>query len=312
MRHKASSLKVKKRRNQPDEDPKLPAWFRFEKYCDMADFGAERWHRAITSRQICASQLRDMKEPEPIFPQWNAPVLQALASLRSNPIRDLPTPLYAHPPFDACHKIWHADVRTVRPMTFWDLCVIDRDIKTTRTPCEIEEIRKVANKLFSLGAIHVLYPPPEWMESDLPLDCFSTDAVPLMVDSRFPNALLRKHFELYLQALRRHKKGQPRPSTRHSPDPQTWTRLQLLPCMDLLLWGKQNEHRMTNSRIARLIYMDEEQVRKTIRPLAAGLLVLPGGTVGGHVDLERIRAQATENRIHRRQVRSQKNKRMHE
>jgi hypothetical protein len=312
MRRKASTLKDKRRETQRDDGPELSRWFRLEKYRQTADFDAERWHRAITVRQICASHLRDMTDPEPIFPQWNTPVLQALESLRSNPIGGLSEESYTRPPFDACHKIWFTDVRAVRPMTFWDLCVIGRNIETIRTSGAIEEIARVAKELLLLGAIHVLYPAPPWMENALPLDCVSMNAVPLMVDFRFPNATLKDHFDLYLQELRRHQKAQPRESNRHSPDPKEWSRLQLLPCMDLLLWGQQNERKMTNSKIGRLIDLDEEQVRKTIRPLGAGLLLLPGGGLGGQVDLERIRAQATQDRIQRSQVRAQTNKKMRE
>jgi hypothetical protein len=62
---------------------KIPEWFSLGKYCRAATLDAAGWYRQITVRQVCGSLLRDMRDPNPIFPGKDAVVRHALTSLRA-------------------------------------------------------------------------------------------------------------------------------------------------------------------------------------------------------------------------------------
>jgi uncharacterized protein DUF6387 len=98
--------------------------------------------------------------------------------------------------------------------------------------------------------------------------------VPVVIDLRFPNRVLKKHFGQHLQRLRRGPRGKPEEAGRKSPDLKEWARIGVLPCMDLLLWAEEEEGSITDRFIADALEKDlyDDHVRKTIRPLAMALL----------------------------------------
>lgn len=77
----------------------LPEWFDLKKYERAAALDAENWNFQIAIRSICFHHLCVMRSPEPYLPEWDAPILKALASLRSNPIAVANSPPFDHEVF---------------------------------------------------------------------------------------------------------------------------------------------------------------------------------------------------------------------
>jgi hypothetical protein len=65
----------------------LPEWFDLKKYERAAALDAESWNFQIAIRCTCFDHLCRMQSPAPYPPEWDGPILEALTSLRSNPIR---------------------------------------------------------------------------------------------------------------------------------------------------------------------------------------------------------------------------------
>jgi len=289
---------------------KIPKWFSLGKYHQTATLDAAFWYGQITVRRVCSSQLRDMRDPHPIFPERDAVVRLALTSLREDPIADL-----THRPFDDdvfsfCRNLGSPNVPVVRSMTYWDFCGIDSRIRRILPENQVDQAQKIAHTLSSHGAVALLYPSPEWMEADLKTECFWGGLNPLVIDLGFPNSVLVQHFELHLQNLRRRKERKPE-TRKHSPDVEEWFRLGVLPCMDLLLWEDEQQCRITNRLITDALALgsNDDKVRKTIRPLAMSLLRVPGAGLDGVVHLERLRALAYQDWVEQRETRARRSRR---
>jgi len=93
-----------------------------KKYQRAVALDAAAWYQHILIRQVCSSQLRDMRDANPLFTEWHGPVKQALAILRENPLADLTQPLFHGTTFSFCSDFGVDDKAVVRSMTFWDLC----------------------------------------------------------------------------------------------------------------------------------------------------------------------------------------------
>jgi hypothetical protein len=281
---------------------KFPGWFSLGKYERIAGLDAAGWYGQITVRQICASQLRDIGDPNPIFPERDDTIRQALTSLREDPICDLTCSPFDDGAFSYCRNLKFPEVPVVRSMTFWDFCGIDSRIRKTLPQYQVDEADRLAGYLSS-EPIAVLYPPPEWLKADLRSECFFGKVIPVMIDPQFPNSVLRQHFEMHLRRLRRQEKKIPEVN-RHSPDLCEWCRLGVLPCMDLLLWEDERKVSLTNRAIADALGTDEGKVRKTTRPLARVLLQMRGADVDGFVHLSRLRSRAYQDSVQRQEIRT--------
>jgi hypothetical protein len=288
---------------------KIPEWFSLRKYCRAASLDAAGWYGQITVRQVCGSLLRDMRDPNPIFPEKDALVRHALTSLRAEPIGDLTHSPFDDDAFSFCGNFTFPNVPVVRSMTFWDFCGVDSRIRRVLPANEVDQSHEIARNLSSHGAEAVLYRPPKWMEADLKSECFWGGLIPLVIDLRFPNSLLVHHFELHLQNLRRREPRKPETS-KHSPDVGEWARLGVLPCMDLLLWEDEQQCRISNRLItdALALRSSDDKVRKTIRPLATTLLHMPGAILDGLVHLSRLRALAHQDSVQRKEIRARRSR----
>jgi hypothetical protein len=133
------------------------------------------------------------------------------------------------------------------------------------------------------------------MRSIVELEDFKglSTAVPVMVDLTFSNSLLKRHFEMHLQLLRRNPYARTSLARMKSPNFREWTKMGVLPCMDLLLWAEGEDGRIPDSVIADALgpegEVDEVMVRKTIKPISKGLL---DPRSGSRVDFARLRALA--------------------
>jgi hypothetical protein len=277
----------------------LPSWFRVGRYREVERFSALDWYGQVTLRQGCFAQLLNIREPVPILPEWNHAVQEALAHMRKNPICDLTRPPFDHEPFSYWRDVGFTWAPVVRPMTFEDLYLIDWRVRRSLQPHQIAEAQQMAS---DQSPVSILRLRPEWMRAKIDEECLGHGYMPIMIDLGFPNHLLAKHFKRHIQQLRHTSKAESKESGKKSPNLKTWGRIGILPCMDLLLWAEEERSRIPDSLMANALApegdLDEEQVRKTIRPLAMALLRPLGDSTAN----DRLRAQgfAEWNRLQRR------------
>jgi hypothetical protein len=127
----------------------------------------------------------------------------------------------------------------------------------------------------------------EWLNNDVVAvraeDVFAGPAVvvPVMVNLSFPNLVLREHFDIHLQRLRLDH-GRPAAARSHEPDLREWEQMGVLPCLDLLLWSKEQRRSMPESVLVSALgrggQTDKDTIRRTVRPLAVNLLSPGGGS----------------------------------
>jgi hypothetical protein len=286
----------------------VPQWFLLKNYQGATDLDAAGWYAQIGIRLLCFGLLREMRSPDPIFPEWNDPVQEALSRMRENPICDLNSSPFDHVAFSYFRSIEPLEVPVVRSMTLKDLYRIDSRVRRNLTQAQIDEAQEIANDR-RLG-IHFRFEHPNWMQATVDEECFGTRQMPLVIDLNFPNYILKEHFETHLQKLRRHREGKREEAGKHSPDLREWAKIGILPSMDLLIWEEEAGGRIPDGRLADALsadcVLDEERVRRTIRPLAMGLLEQ---SVEGSIALSRIRARAYSDRIQRQLVHDRKSTR---
>jgi hypothetical protein len=272
----------------------LPSWFRVVRYRAVQRFGAVDWYGQITLRQVCHSHLLRMRkpgEPDTILQAWNDAVREALTRMRENPICDLNHAPYDHEAFSFCRNVGFPQVPVVRSMTLEDLYSTNWLVQRNLQPHQIAQAQQMASNKSSSSILRFLF-CPEWMSAKVDDECLGHGYMPIMINLDFPNHLLAKHFMRHVQELRCSSKGKSKESGKKSPDLKTWERTGLLPCMDLLLWAEENRSRIPDSMIANALApevdLDEEQVRKTLRPLATELLKPMGDSTAD----DRLRALA--------------------
>jgi hypothetical protein len=183
-------------------------------------------------------------------------------------------------------------------MMLRDLCRIKNAMEGQLSPEQIRAMRKYESSDFPVFQFHngsLDTPVPD-------AGNFLWHDLPLMIDLRYPNSVLIEHFKAYLQMLRKDPRGKPEEAAKHSPDLTKWASQGLLACMDLILWAEEKGCRISDSRLVKALNpdpyddisedggVDEESVRKTIRPLAKELL---DWRTYPHVDIDRLRAIAS-------------------
>jgi hypothetical protein len=256
----------------------IPEWFHLDRYnrCGQLDYAG--WFTQISIRRVSFSQLRDMKAPYDgtrILPEWDEPVMRALASIRESPICDTGSGPFNKKPFTG----YDARSSVVRSMTLQDLYKIERKVRLTLTPEQIQYARKLTEDASPSGILRFLY-CREWMYGTIDGECISIGPLPVMIDLSFPNRVLITHFEKHLRRLRTISGGRPREAAHKFPDLKRWSSMGVLACIDLLLWGIERNARIPDRLIADALQsqrynveeVDEEKVRKTLRPLALNLV----------------------------------------
>src|SRR5208282_620349 len=252
----------------------LPEWFNLKKYERAAALDAESWNFQIAIRCACFDHLCIMRSPKPYLSEWDGPILKALDSLRSNPIATANSPPFDDAAFSWCYE---TPVAAVRPMTRWDLYNIDLAVKLGFTPAEAELYHELVTDESPFAIVSVVnLALNDWRHSTVDKDCIPSTTLPIMIDLRFPNKVLKQHFEIHLQRLRRRRGGRPEEAKKQSPDLDKWGKVGILPCVDLLLWGKELDSRIPDSVLAKALgpqgQVDEVMIRRTVRPLAKALL----------------------------------------
>lgn len=99
----------------------LPEWFDRKKYDCAAALDAANWYFQIAIRSTCFSRLDVMQSAEPYLSELDAPVLKALASLRSNPIAAANSPPFDHEAFFWCSEISFAAVRSMTRLDLYSI-----------------------------------------------------------------------------------------------------------------------------------------------------------------------------------------------
>lgn len=286
----------------------LPRWFSLAKYRSADGLDVAAWYLQITVRQVCFAGLRDMRRPEPIFPERKRVIQQALLNLRENPICDPNLSPFDDAAFSFCYKFEFPTVPVVRSLTLEDLYLIDREARRNLTQDQISEAQEIASDHSLESDLRFFF--PEWMQAKVREECCCPGEIPVMIDLGFPNSVIKSHFAIHLQNLRSDRRGEQGEARMQSPDLSEWAKAGVLQCMDLLLWAEEDEVRVTDRVIADALGpergIDEEKIRKTIRPLSAGLLK---GDTDALVDLRRLRALAHADHIQRLQARDRRNKR---
>ena len=124
---------------------KLPGWFSLGKYQRTAALDAAGWYWQITVRQVCGSQLRDMRAPNRIFPERDDAVRLALTRLREEPICDLTRNPFDDEAFSFCRNLKFPEVPVVRSMTFYDLYRLDSRINRILPQHRIGEAHRMVD-----------------------------------------------------------------------------------------------------------------------------------------------------------------------
>jgi uncharacterized protein DUF6387 len=253
----------------------LPQWFHSDAYSNADALDPIGWYAQISVRQVCFYQLGQMRESVRTVPEWDDAVQRALSALRERPICDLTCSPFDHEAFNSCRDVRFPQVPVVRSMALRDLYRIDRSMRTRLTQDQVDQAHRLAGDSSLKGSLRFLY-TPEWMKATVDVECFEHGYMPVMIDLKFPNQVLKKHFVKHLQRLRRLPGGKPEEAGKKLPDLGEWAKIGLLLCMDLLLWEEEEQGRIPDSLIADALgsrrNADEEKVRKTIRPLATKLL----------------------------------------
>lgn len=96
------------------------------------------------------------------------------------------------------------------------------------------------------------------------------------VDLGLPDSVLKQDFADWLSTIRLTEPELAKRSKNNTPSLQSWTSMQLLPSIDLLLWGRVNGIELTPRDIAVSIHEDarykEASVRLTTIPLALAII----------------------------------------
>jgi len=271
----------------------LPKWFDLKKYERAPDLDPESWNFQIAIRSACFNHLCVMRSPEPYLSEWDGPILEALNNLRSIPIASATCPAFDHNAFSWCHET----VAAVRSLTRFDLLSTYLRARQRFTPSDCELINELDESPFILSRF-----PINWLNATVDQDCAGCTNHPVIIDLRFSNKVLRQHFEIYLRRLRRHE-GRPEDAKKQSPNLEKWGKVGVLPCIDLLLWEKELDGRITDSVLAGALgpqgQVDREKIRKTLRPLVEAL-------VAYHFTHGHLSALAYSDRAERAEVRNRR------
>jgi Family of unknown function (DUF6387) len=289
----------------------IPPWFKIANYQRVAGLDALGWYGQINVRRVCSSQLQNMSEE--ILPEWDRPIREALFKLRTSPLADSTSQPFSHLAFRWCFGFKDVPALSVRSMLLKDLFRVERAIRPKLTKAQIERAEQLVSDQSSGATARFFLGSPEWMDETIENECIQGGFAALMINLNFPNQLLMKHFGQHLQRLRRIPGGSPKQAAKKSPTLGRWAEMGVLPCMDLLLWAEEQNGRLPDRLIADALEPSEtrgeEQIRKVIRPLASGLMLIQGSYA--HVELERLRELAHADWLDRQKVRQRRQAHSH-
>ena len=255
----------------------LPSWFSLQNYQEQEDLTLAGWLRQLSIRAELMTAHRLHTEHQ----------LDLLDFLRSQPIISADA---ADDFLCPWHDRLHAQLEDeplgeapVRPMVLSDLLRIENAIGEGH----LAHARDLVRRLFWGGGLDVLdtsvavQAMHERHQLDQPVDDFASQremTSSVVVNLALPDAVLVQAFRDQLLSLReqasRRQQG-PVPSNARV-SPEEWVRVGLLPYIDLQLWAKETNQRITNRALADAIFPPgeggEEVVRKTTSKVAAELM----------------------------------------
>lgn len=241
-------LKIKRR-----ED--LPTWFEIKNYDTTKNFTARDWYQQLFVRKFCQEIGNE-----------NSFVKQVISAIRENPIIDV----LNDDSFSLIkgYSVFANNISFmpgIHPMTAHEFVTIEKDID----PIKLELARNWSRQNHLNPK--VLYST----EIDLPINKLNPNFkkfIAMSINSNLPKSLLMKQFEEFLDSLQI-KDSEKR---YQQLDFRNWYKYGVLPYLDLDVWQKEANKRITNLTFANAIHADEvrgeENIRKTTSHLAKTLL----------------------------------------
>lgn len=236
----------------------LPEWFNLAKYQGARELGAAGWFQQLISRMIIGDKIVSNSNEEKQI------AIEFLKALLDQGI--LPT---NYEKLDEWLSFIMGKRPTVDSMHCGDLVAMFQKVKEYPEISQLMEdggtLTKKEREIARTGYDIFL------LDRGLPRSGFAWIAVDLAAtDKEIENA-----FREWLRRFRE-SDGQHREKMFSEADFRSWAHYQVLPYIDLLLWGRYQGVRYTNSLLADTLFpgqvVDSERIRKTIKPTADHLL----------------------------------------
>jgi hypothetical protein len=254
----------------------LPNWFHFRNYRGTAKLDALGWWQQIKIRRICVAYLSAVKKDLDLvsaLPDWDQAVKDALAGLRSRPVCDPLSYPFNTKPFSGLEGA-HASV-PIRSATLQDISEIRSNMLRHLSTEQLREMQEFEGR----ESLWLRFHRRSGWES-IRDDTWPMRAV--VIDLSRSDSVLKQQFARYLQMSRTESPGRPERSP-HCPDLKFWATHGLLACMDLILWATEEGRRIPDSLLADAVSpdprgdenlppVDDDMIRRTIRPLAEKML----------------------------------------
>lgn len=269
-----------------------PTWFQVDKYEGIEGFGPREWYLHLSVRATCAARLSWLLDEDEPSSGDRAKVNNVISELRQSPLDLSKTILKLESVVPEYHIGPSAFRRFdgVRFATFEDLYRQDAEIAEDKSTIARDYSREQTARKLSFR--HDV----DWLRHPVVFHSRHEDAAGLMfVDLALPDSVLRDQFRDWLPTVRAVKaklQGKPNNPKYHGPDYKNWEHVRLLPCLDLLLWGLQQGHELSERQMTRALFLLDlskaDTVRKTTLPLARDFA---NHTPRGRTLLHRLRAE---------------------
>jgi len=253
----------------------LPEWFKLEKYDFTKNLDALGWQQQLSVRALCPFFELNPADYRENFSEELWLIFQATReNPNSNLFRD--NKLAGHID-NAEHFDWLDPQKNTRNL----LGIHSTSMKDFIALSDLFNAEKIeaAKKSFSPAddedKLH-----PSWME--LPLYTFFDEDISesndlLSIDLTQTDSFLIESFKKYLENRRKNQTtSYPLRKNFRESDFQNWSKLMILPLLDLLIFGIEQKIQIPNRVLADAIYPSsekgEETIRKTAHPLAMKLI----------------------------------------
>ena len=253
----------------------LPDWFKLEKYEFTKNLDALGWQQQLSVRALCPFFELDPAEYRENFSEELWLIFQAT---RENPNSDL---FRDNKLVDHIDNTQHFDWFDPQKNTQTLLSINSISMEEFISISDLLDAEKVeaAKKTFSTDddedKLH-----PSWME--LPLYTFFDEDISesndfLSIDLTQTDSFLIESFKKYLENRRKKQTtSYPLRKNFRESDFKNWSKLMILPLLDLLIFGIEQQIQIPNRVLADAIYPSsekgEETIRKTAHPLAMKLI----------------------------------------
>jgi hypothetical protein len=253
----------------------LPDWFKLEKYEFTKDLDVLGWQQQLSVRALCPFFELDPINHREAFSEELWLIFQAT---RENPNSGLfrDNKLADHID-NAKHFDWLDPRKNTRNLLgIYSISMID--FIALKNLLNTEKVEAAKKSFSPADDEDELY--PSWM--NLPLYTFFDDDIGefndfLSIDLSQTDVFLIENFKKYLENRRKKQKlSYPLRKIFRESDFKNWSKLMILPLLDLLIFGIEQEIQIPNRVLADAIYPSsekgEETIRKTAHPLAMKLI----------------------------------------